>query len=79
MNKKILITYFSATGTTKKAASMLAKVADADLFEIEPEMPYTMSDLDWMDKKSRSTLEMSDSSSRPKIKNHLDNYYKNIS
>ena len=66
MSKK-LVAYFSATGTTKKAAERLAKAADADLFEIAPVTPYTKADLDWMDKKSRSTIEMNDPASRPEM------------
>ena len=66
MSKK-LVAYFSATGTTKKAAERLAKAADADLFEIAPVTPYTKADLDWMDKKSRSTIEMNDPAFRPEM------------
>ncbi len=64
---KKIITYFSATGTTRKAAEELAKVAGADLFEIQPAQPYTSADLDWRDKTSRTTLEMKDQSSRPAL------------
>lgn len=73
MNKKISVAYFSAGGTTKKAAALLAKAANADLFEIEPKTPYTEADLDWTDKNSRSTLEMKDPLSRPEIKSRLEN------
>ena len=62
MSKK-LVAYFSASGVTKKTAEALAETAGADLFEIKPEVPYTRADLDWMDKKSRSTLEMNDPAS----------------
>lgn len=55
--KKILVAYFSATGTTRKAAKALAEAADADLYEIRPKVPYTAKDLDWMDPRSRSSLE----------------------
>ena len=72
MSKK-LVAYFSATGTTKKAAQLLAQAAHADLFEIEPAVPYTKADLDWMDKKSRSTIEMNDPSSRPEIRSRVEN------
>ena len=65
--KRTLVAYFSATGTTKRAAQQLAKEKDADLFEIAPAVPYTAADLDWRDKSSRSTLEMKDKSSRPAI------------
>ena len=64
---KKLVAYFSASGTTKRVAEHLAKVADADLFEIVPKVPYTDADLNWMDKKSRSSVEMADKSSRPEI------------
>ncbi len=69
---KPLVAYFSASGVTEKTAETLAKTINADLFEIEPETPYTASDLDWTDKNSRSTVEMNDFSSRPAIKSKLD-------
>ena len=53
MSKK-LVAFFSASGTTKKVAQMIAEEVKADLFEIEPKVPYTKPDLDWMNKKSRS-------------------------
>ena len=64
---KKLVAFFSASGTTKKVADMIAEEAKADLFEIEPKIPYTKADLDWMDKKSRSSVEMSDKKYRPEI------------
>ncbi len=64
---KILVAYFSASGVTKKAAENLAQAAGADLYEIKPAVPYTKDDLNWMDKKSRSSVEMNDKSSRPAI------------
>jgi len=73
MEKKTLVAYFSATGTTAKAAKLLAEVADADLFEIQPEQPYTDADLNWQDKNSRTSVEMADKSSRPAIKNRVEN------
>ena len=63
--KKILVAYFSASGVTKKVAEKMAKATEADLFEIEPKQPYTRADLNWMDKKSRSTVEMQDRNCRP--------------
>ena len=63
----ILVAFFSAGGVTKRAAETLAKAAGADLFEIAPVQPYTRADLNWMDKKSRSTVEMNDRSCRPAI------------
>jgi flavodoxin len=62
-----LVAYFSASGVTRKVAEALAEAADADLYEIRPQVPYTKADLDWQDKKSRSSVEMSDKSSRPAI------------
>ena len=62
-----LVTYFSASGVTKKVAEKLAEAAGADLFEIKPEVAYTEADLNWMDKKSRSSVEMSDKKFRPEI------------
>ena len=67
MGKKVLVAYFSCSGITAKVAHNLAKVAGADIYEIKPEVPYTDEDLNWMDKKSRSTIEMKDLSSRPEI------------
>ena len=66
MSKK-LVAFFSASGTTKKVAEMIAEEVKADLFEIEPKVPYTKLDLDWMNKKSRSSVEMSDKKYRPEI------------
>ena len=66
MSKK-LVAFFSASGTTKKVAEMIAEEVKADLFEIEPKVPYTKDDLDWMNKKSRSSVEMSDKKYRPAI------------
>ena len=66
MSKK-LVTYFSATDTTAHVAETLADAIGADLYEIKPEVPYTKADLDWMDKKSRSTIEMNDKAFRPAI------------
>ena len=66
MSKK-LVAYFSASGTTKKAAEMVAKAAGADLYEIKPKTAYTKADLNWMDKKSRSSVEMADKKIRPEL------------
>lgn len=66
MSKK-LVAYFSASGTTANVAKHLAKAADADLYEIRPAVPYTRSDLNWMDKQSRSSVEMRDRSFRPAL------------
>ena len=64
---KKLVAYFSASGTTKKTAEMIAEAGDFDLCEIAPKVPYTKADLNWMDKKSRSSVEMADKSIRPEI------------
>ena len=64
---KKLIAYFSASGTTKKAAEQLAEIAGADLYEIKPAIPYTVGDLNWLSKKSRSSVEMNDPASRPEL------------
>ena len=66
MGKK-LVAYFSASGTTRKIAEIIAQVAEADLYEIMPKQPYSKADLNWMDKKSRSSVEMSDKKFRPEI------------
>ena len=70
---KKLVAYFSASGTTKKVAERLAKAAGAELFEIKPIIPYTSADLNWMDKKSRSSVEMNDPDSRPEIAETVPN------
>lgn len=72
MSRK-LVAYFSASGVTAKVAKTLSETIGADLYAIEPEVPYTKADLNWMDKQSRSTLEMKDESSRPAIKGRRDN------
>lgn len=69
---KVLVAYFSASGTTAKLAKNLASAIGADLYEIQPKTPYTSADLNWMDKKSRSSVEMSDKSFRPAIANRVE-------
>ena len=71
MSKKILVAYFSASGVTAKAAWKLSEAAGADLYEIKPKVPYSSADLDWTNKKSRSTVEMNDSIFRPEIAGKL--------
>ena len=74
---KRLVAYFSASGTTKKTAKMVAEAAGADLYEIIPAVAYTSADLDWMNKKSRSSVEMSDKTIRPELDDsdaHIENY-----
>ena len=65
--KKILVAYFSASGETARLAKTIAEVTGGDLFEIEPQQKYTAADLNWNDRKSRSTMEMNDAKSRPAI------------
>ena len=72
-----LVAFFSASGTTRKIAEMIAQVAEADLYEIMPKQPYSKADLNWMDKKSRSSVEMGDKKYRPEISDadaHIDKY-----
>ena len=66
--KKVLVVYFSATGTTRQVAKQIAKIADADIFEITPAKPYSSADLDWTNKQSRSSVEMNNPKARPEIK-----------
>lgn len=72
MSRK-LVAYFSASGVTAKVAEKLSEAIGADLYAIEPEVPYTKADLDWMDKKSLSTIEMNNPASRPAIAGKRDN------
>lgn len=65
--KKKLVAYFSASGVTAKAAKALADAADAALYEIRPQVPYSAADLNWSDKKSRSSAEMNDKAFRPPL------------
>ena len=64
---KRLVAFFSASGNTKKIAQTLAEAAGADLYEITPRVAYTSADLNWMDKKSRSSVEMKDKKIRPEL------------
>lgn len=68
-----LVAYFSATGVTAKVAELLSDAIGADLYSIEPEVPYTKADLDWTDKTSRSTVEMNNPTSRPSVREERDN------
>lgn len=65
--RKKLVAYFSASQTTKKIAEIIAQVAEGDLYEIIPKQPYSKADLNWMDKKSRSSVEMSNKKFRTEI------------
>lgn len=76
MSKK-LVAYFSASGTTAAVAKTLSEAAGADLYEIKPQTPYTRADLNWQDKKSRSSVEMNDKSFRPPLADrdaHIEDY-----
>ena len=66
MSKK-LVAYFSASGSTARLAKQLAEAAGADLYEIRPAVPYTSADLNWQNKQSRSSVEMSNHNSRPEL------------
>ena len=68
---KRLVTYFSASGITAKVAENLADAIGADIFEIQPEVPYTKADLNWMDKKSRSTIEILYHESHRQLRKHI--------
>ncbi|RHO33992.1 flavodoxin [Amedibacterium intestinale] len=70
---KSLVAYFSCSGTTEKVAKLIADTLHADLYEIQPKEPYTSADLNWMDSSSRSSVEMSNKSSRPAIGNKVEN------
>lgn len=72
MSNKTLVAYFSASGVTSAAAKALAAALGADIYQIAPAVPYTAADLNWMDKHSRSTLEMNDPASRPEISGSVD-------
>ena len=72
MSKKMLVAYFSASGVTAKAAWKLSEAAGVDLYEIKPEVPYSRADLDWTNKKSRSSVEMNDPASRPAIEGKME-------
>lgn len=69
---KTLVAYFSATGTTARVAEKIAEATGGGLFEIQPATPYTSADLNWNDKRSRSTIEMNDESCRPVISSRVD-------
>lgn len=70
---KTLVAYFSASGVTAKVAENLAEAIEADIFKIEPKIPYMKANLNWNDKNSRSSVEMKNPASRPAIKYTKDN------
>lgn len=72
-SSKTLVAYFSATGTTEKAAKLVAEVTGGTLYEIQPAKKYTSADLDWHDKSSRSSVEMADAKSRPTLSSKAEN------
>lgn len=71
---RTLVAYFSATGTTEKAAKQIASLTGGALYKIMPEKAYTSADLDWRDKSSRSSMEMNDAKARPAIKGAVDDF-----
>ena len=73
MSNRILVAYFSASGTTARAAKAIAQAVGGDLYEIRPAVPYTAADLDWTNKKSRSSVEMNDPACRPAIAAPVEN------
>ena len=73
MSNRILVAYFSASGTTARAAKAIAQAVGGDLYEIRPAVPYTAADLDWTNKQSRSSLEMGDTACRPALAAAVEN------
>ena len=73
MANKILVAVFSASGVTEKVGQEIARISGGDFFEIEPKEKYTKSDLNWLSRKSRSSVEMNDPSSRPEIATSVSN------
>ena len=71
---KTLVAYFSASGVTARTAKEIADAVGADLYEIRPAEPYSQADLNWMDKKSRSTVEMNDPACRPAIAGAVEHW-----
>lgn len=69
----ILVAYFSATNNTEGIAQKLAVGLDADLYEIEPEVPYTEEDLNYGDSSTRATQEQNDPDARPEISGSIEN------
>ena len=74
--KEVLVAYFSASGNTEKVAERVSALSSGTLFEIKPTVPYVKADLNWMNKKSRSTIEMKDKTSRPEIAEKVENFEK---
>ncbi len=72
-DKRVLVTYFSATGITARAAERVAAATGGELYAITPAKPYTAADLDWHDKQSRSSVEMNNPKARPEIKGRKEN------
>ena len=72
MAKKVLTAVFSASGVTRRVGREIARISGSDFFEIEPEKAYTAADLDWTNERSRSSVEMKDPSSRPAIRNRVE-------
>ena len=73
MAKKVLVAVYSASGVTRRVGEEIARISGGDFFEIMPKEPYTSADLDWTNKRSRSSVEMNDPSARPEIANSVPN------
>ncbi len=73
MAEKILVTVFSASGVTRRVGEEIARISGGDFFEIVPKEKYTSDDLNWMNKRSRSSIEMNDPSARPEIADTVSN------
>ena len=71
MAEKVLVAVFSASGVTRRIGQEIARISGGDFFEIEPEELYTADDLDWMNRNSRSSVEMNDASARPAVRNRV--------
>ena len=72
-NSKALVAYFSATGTTARAAEKVVKITGGELYAITPAQAYTPADLDWNNSQSRSSVEMNDPKSRPALQGKKEN------
>lgn len=71
---KVLVAYFSNTGNTEAVAERIAQLLRADLFRIEPKVPYSTADLDYNDDDARCMRELNDLSSRPAIANLVEGW-----
>ena len=71
MANKVLVAVFSASGVTKLVGREIARISGGDFFEIVPAEKYTSADLNYMNSRSRSSVEMNDTSARPEIANKV--------